>query len=209
LGKHELKKTMASIWPMSSVILGTMEIRQVTAADLDGLAEIDATIESTRYLHVDRSGEAANITWRIDTRSLRTKLLEPNRLTDEQRLLARQIATGADDGAALAAEHDGEIVALLLAQPRAERGIMKLIDLRVDFEHRRQGLASGLVYQLINEAREAGLRAVAAESRANNFPASEFLAKLGFELSGIDTHRYSNHDLVKEAVTLFWYLALN
>ncbi len=204
-----MKKTIASIWRGYSAILGTMEIRQVTAADLDGLAEIDATVESTRYLHVDRSGEGANVTWRIDTRSLRSKLIEPNRLTDEQRLLARQIATGADDGIALAVEHESQLVALLLAQAREARGIMKLIDLRVDCEHRREGLASGLVYQLINESRVAGMRAVAAESRANNFPASEMLAKLGFELAGVDTHRYSNHDLVKEAVTLFWYLALN
>ena len=98
---------------------------------------------------------------------------------------------------------------LLLAQPRAARGAMKLLDLRVDFEHRRQGLASGLVYQLIQQAREMGLRAVAAESRANNFPASQLLLKLGFELAGVDTQRYSNHDLVKETITLFWYAALD
>jgi ribosomal protein S18 acetylase RimI-like enzyme len=186
-----------------------MEIRPLATADLDSLAEIDATIESTRYLHLDRSGEAVNIAWKLDERPLRTKLLEPNRFADEQRLIARQIATGADDGIALVAEHDGEPTALLLAQPRAARGAMKLIDLRVDFEHRRQGLASGLVYQLIQQAREMGLRAVAAESRANNFPASQLLLKLGFELAGVDTQRYSNHDLVKETITLFWYTALD
>jgi len=186
-----------------------MEIRQVTPADLDNLPEIDATIESTRYLHVDRTGDSPNITWRIEARHLRSKLIEPNRLTDDQRLIARQIATGADDGIALTIEHDGQLAALLLAQPRTERGVLKLIDLRVDCEHRRQGLASGLLYQLINVAREADLRAVAAETRANNFPAADLLTKLGFELTGIDTQRHSNHDLVKEVVTLFWYLPLN
>ena len=70
-----------------------MEIRPLAAADLDSLAEIDATIESTRYLHLDRSGEGVNIAWKLDERPLRTKLLEPNRFSDEQRLIARQIAT--------------------------------------------------------------------------------------------------------------------
>ncbi len=35
------------------------------------------------------------------------------------------------------------------------------------------------------------------------------LAKSGFELAGVDDHRNSNHDLVKEAVTLFWYAPLD
>jgi hypothetical protein len=137
---NELKKHPTSICWRHSVILETMEIRQVLAADLDNLPEIDATIESTRYLHVDRTGESANITWRIETRPLRTKLIEPNRLTDDQRLAAKQIATGADDGIALTIEHDGQLAALLLAQPRTERGVLKLIDLRpaLPTDQRRQ-----------------------------------------------------------------------
>jgi ribosomal protein S18 acetylase RimI-like enzyme len=86
---------------------------------------------------------------------------------------------------------------------------MKLLDVRVDFEFRRQGLASALVYQLMHAAKEAGLRAIAAETRANNFPANSMLAKLGFEMTGLDERRQSNHDLVKESVTLFWYATLD
>ena len=43
---------------------------------------------------------------------------------------------------------------------------------------------------------------------SNNVPAARFLAKAGFDLTGLDTHWGSNHDLVKEAVTLFWYAGL-
>jgi len=53
------------------------------------------------------------------------------------------------------------------------------------------------------------LRAVAVESRSNNHPAAALFAKCGFELSGIDTRRWSNHDLVKEAATLLWYATLD
>lgn len=186
-----------------------MQIRPATTADLDGIDEIDATIDSTRYLHIERSGEGLGLGWRTEERSLRQKLIEPNRLSDEQRFSIRQIAGGIEEGIALVAEHGDRPVALLAAQPRPARGVMKLLDLRVDFENRRQGLASALAYQLIQTTREAGLRAIAAEVRANNFPANSMLAKLGFEMAGLDERRQSNHDLVKEAVTLFWYAVLD
>ena len=45
-----------------------MEIRSATAQDLDRLIEIDGTIESTRYLFVDRSGEGLAMAWRLEER---------------------------------------------------------------------------------------------------------------------------------------------
>jgi hypothetical protein len=53
------------------------------------------------------------------------------------------------------------------------------------------------------------MRAVRATSLTNNVPAAHFLAKAGFDLAGVDTHYRSNHDLVKETVTLFWYAAFD
>jgi hypothetical protein len=50
---------------------------------------------------------------------------------------------------------------------------------------------------------------VHAETLANNLPANQMLRKLAFELAGLDTHRRSNHDMVKEVATLFWYAALD
>ena len=61
----------------------------------------------------------------------------------------------------------------------------------------------------IARAREMGLRAVTAISYTNNLPAAKFLLKGGLDLCGVDTHYGSNHDLVKEAVALFWYAALD
>jgi RimJ/RimL family protein N-acetyltransferase len=186
-----------------------MQIRPVAPTDLDDLADIDGIIESTRYLHVDRNAQGLNVSWKIEERPLRSKLIEPNPLTDDLRFTVRQIATAIEEGIALLVEHDQRSVALLLAQVKQTHSTLKLMDLRVDYEHRREGLATGLVYQLIQSARDLGLRAVAAETRTNNFPANQLMAKLDFQLAGIDTQRHSNHDLVKEAVTLFWYTALD
>jgi hypothetical protein len=50
---------------------------------------------------------------------------------------------------------------------------------------------------------------VAAETTTDNWPAAMLLTKCGFDLAGLDERRRTNHDLVKEAVTLFWYAALD
>lgn len=186
-----------------------MQIRPAQLADLDQLIEIDATIESTEYLHLDRSGEGFSISWKLDLRKMRNKIMNRNALDDDQRFTIKQIVSGGDEGLVLVAEHDDAIVALAVAQQRPENGTMRLIDLRVDYDFRRQGIASVLMYQIIQNARDQSLRAVSFETLTNNLPANRFLQKLMFEIAGIDTHRHSNHDMVKESATIFWYAALD
>jgi ribosomal protein S18 acetylase RimI-like enzyme len=186
-----------------------MQIRPATVADLDQLADIDGTIESARYLHLERAGEALALTWKLDERPLREKLIDPNPLDDERRFAMKQIFTGADEGYALVAEHDDVVVAALVAQPDVLAARLRILDLRVDYDFRRQGVGMAMVFQSIQHARENKLRAVTIESLTNNLPASQFLLKCGFDISGLDTQRHSNHDLVKESATLIWHAALD
>src|SRR4051812_17076183 len=85
----------------------SMQIRPVQPADLDLLTEIDGTIESTQYVHVDRSGEGLALAWRLEERPLRERLVKSNPIDDDRRFVTRQIVTGADEGIAIMAEHDG------------------------------------------------------------------------------------------------------
>lgn len=186
-----------------------MEIRPVQPADLRDLDDIDGTIESQEYLHLERSGEGLSVGWKLSERALREKRTERNRLTDDLQFLLKQISSGADEGLALLAEHEGQKVALLLAQPQPQFGTLRLLDLRVDFDFRREGLATAMLFQAINHARERELRAVTAETRTDNIPAARLLARCGFDLTGLDSHRHSNHDLVKEVASLIWYAALD
>jgi RimJ/RimL family protein N-acetyltransferase len=186
-----------------------MQIRPVTPADIDGLYDIDGTIESSQYLHLDRAGEGLDVSWKLAERPLREKRTLPNRLDEDRRFLLKQIATGADEGIVLVAEHDDAPVALLLAQVEPAFGTIRVHDLRIDYDQRRQGLATAMMYQVIAAAREQELRAVSAECATDNIPAARFLLKCGFDLSGLDARRFSNHDLVKESVTLHWYAALD
>jgi ribosomal protein S18 acetylase RimI-like enzyme len=186
-----------------------MEIRPIRPGDLDRLRDIDATIESSQYLFLDRAGQGITMSWKLETRPLREKLIDANLLDEDRRFTLRQIATGADEGFAIVAEHEGQLVAAAAAQPDVTHRTLRVLDIRIDYDFRRQGLGTVMMYQLIEEARRRELRAVAAETRTNNFPANQFLQKLAFDLAGIDTQRHSNHDIVKESATLFWYAALD
>ena len=182
----------------------------MTMQDLERLVDIDGTVESSRYLHLDRNGEGFEVAWKLEERPLRQKLIEPNRLPDETAFLVKQIVTGADEGLVLVAEYDDDIIALAIAQERPAVSTLHVHDLRIDYDLRRQGLGTALLYQVIAHAREReGVRAVSAETLTNNDPANHLLAKCGFELSGVDTRRNSNHDVVKEAATLLWYAPLD
>jgi ribosomal protein S18 acetylase RimI-like enzyme len=187
-----------------------MEIRAVQPKDIDALVEIDGTIESSQYLHLEQvqAEDSLSLSWKLEERPQRQKLIEPNRLDDEILFTAKQIASGADEGMALMAEHDDAPVALLVARPDLARGTYSVVDVRIDFEHRREGLGTALVFQVIAAARMQEIRAVSAETVTNNFPAIQLFRKLGFELSGVDTRYKTNHDVVKESATLFWYLPL-
>src|ERR1041385_2355284 len=88
-----------------------MEIRPATSADLERLTDIDGTIESLRYLHLDRSGEGMAVQWKLDERPLREKRIERNAMVEETIFAFKQIVSGIDEGLALVAEHDEGLVA--------------------------------------------------------------------------------------------------
>lgn len=186
-----------------------MEIRAATIADIDNLMEIDGTIESTHYLHVEQSGEGLALSWKLEERASRSPNVVSNPIDDDNRFFLRQMLSGADEGVALTIVYEEMAVAMLLARPLHERRTLRVVDLRVDSDYRRQGLATALLLMLIGTARDQKLRAVDLETRADNAPLYRLLPKCGFELGGLDTRRHSNHDLVKESATLLWYASLD
>ena len=165
-----------------------MQIRPAIRTDIEMFRDIDGVVESTSYLHLDRAGDRLAFSIKIEPRPLREKLIQANRLEEDALFTYRQVTD---------------------AQSRPETNTLHVVDLRVDYDFRRQGLATAMLYQIIQNARERGSRAVYAEAVANNHPAQELLLKCGFEMSGVDWRRQSNHDLIKERATLLWYVPLD
>src|SRR6185437_7325331 len=106
--------------------VSSMEIRPIRPGDLDRLIDIDGTIESDEYLHVDQAGEGLAVSWRIERRPLRERRMDRNAASDETQFLLKQVVTGVEEGLALLAEHDGVNVAVLLARVEPEFGTLRI-----------------------------------------------------------------------------------
>src|SRR5689334_11844423 len=104
-----------------------MEIRPAILADLEMVREIDGTVESTRYLHLEQSGEGLQSGWRLEERPLRAKLIDPNRLDDDPYFSLKQIVSGAAEGLAVAVEYEDQPIALLIATPDEARRTLRII----------------------------------------------------------------------------------
>ena len=185
-----------------------MQLRPLRPADLDLIDEIDATIASDRFLFVERNVDGLNAQLKVEERRHAEPRIEANPIGDELRFALKQVAAGIEEGLAVVAEHDDVPIAALLATASPDGSVVDVVDVRVDYDRRRDGLGSAMLFQAINHARERDARVVRVAARASNVPLASMLVKLGFELGGLDAFRESNHDLVKEQTTLLWCLPL-
>src|SRR4051794_24668573 len=126
-GKWKMPGTILSIFHLpfsichASPYRSPMQIRPATMDDLNALPDIDGTVESTAYLHIDHFTEGLTASWKIEDRPARQKLIEPNRLADEASFVYKQIVSGADEGVVLVIETPDGLGAAIAAQERAER----------------------------------------------------------------------------------------
>jgi GNAT superfamily N-acetyltransferase len=162
--------------------------RPMTEGDLEYLRELDATVEVKRVLVIDPIGDEDDVIvspliprWR----ALDEPRIEPNRLDDESDETAfayRQIVRGMQPGIAWLMEVTGFPVATLAAVEEAEA--LRLVDIRVDYDERRQGYASAMLYRFIALAREREARLLASVP-GDREAAMRLLTKCGFERSGL------------------------
>ena len=78
----------------------------------------------------------------------------------------------------------------------------RVIDIDIARPYRRQGFGTQLIDFAIDRAREWKMRAVVLECQSSNYPAIQFYFKKGFQITGLDSIAYSNHDLARHEVRL-------
>ena len=121
-----------------------------------------------------------------------------------------RLPAGRDDGLALVVEHGGVPVATLVAAVDAERGLLRIVGFAGGLRRAPAGAGDGrCCARRWRRPRRGTCGRWRCGRRRGNHPAGQLAAKAGFELAGLDTRFHTNHDLVKEAVTLFWYAALD
>ena len=103
-------------------------------------------------------------------------------------LVTREAVKQHDDWACFFAFLEKRFVGQLVAMPE-EAGLCKLLDIRVDAAHRRQGVGTGLLNACVDWALRKGRKGVAAEVSDENPVACQFFQSRGFTLGGVDKLR--------------------
>ncbi len=187
-----------------------MDYRILSGDRLHRLGEIRADYSSDRYLRVVRAtGEgplATGFTLQAEElhRPFRSQGMSIVRAKDRDEIAARM----GDHSLQLVVEEDQRLIALLDAEVETWRGILKVWNLLVDEEHRRQGIGTDLMHKAEQFAAQRHCRAISVEAQATNWPALSFYTKMGFHICGVDDHFYTNRDLERREVALFLYREL-
>lgn len=180
----------------------------MTAADVARLSEIDANFESPVYLEVIKEVDGLNVSWRLIERPFTSPFVCTDYDFDEKerRDVGRRLKTGA--GLWLVAEivgaHGGRLVGMVDVQREAWRKTGWVWNIAIDRAYRGRGLGREMMRRVIEWGRRQGLRAIILETQTNNWPACRFYQRFGFQLTGIDDHYYTNHDIANKEVALFW-----
>ena len=179
-------------------------LRSMTARDLPRLRELDTSFESDAVLELHRAGVGLEVHWSLVERRLAAP--EPGRcydlLASDLRELGRRLAAG--QGLYLVAEEEGRIVGALDLERTAWNNTAWLWNLLVDRPHRRRGIGRRLFGRAVEYCRRRRVRAILIETQSNNLPACRFYAALGCELAGLNEALYSNQDVERNEVALFW-----
>jgi len=116
--------------------------------------------------------------------------------------LRRRLQRG--QGLYLVAEAGGRIVALLEVEPQEWNHTAWVWDILVDWNYRRRGVGRSLMQRAIAWAKERDYRALSLETQSNNINACRFYQRMGFRLTGIREDLYTNEDIAKGEVAIFW-----
>jgi ribosomal protein S18 acetylase RimI-like enzyme len=181
-------------------------IRRMVASDVERLIEIDSNFESSIYLDVVKEIDELNVTWRLIQRPFDVPFARTNFDFDatERKNILRRFETA--DGLWLVAESAvaGRLVGVVDVKRENWREAGFVWNIAVDRAYRGQGIGYELMKRVIEWGQRKRLRAIVLETQTNNWPACRFYQRFGFQISGIDDHYYTNRDVEKKDVALFW-----
>ena len=182
-------------------------IRPLTETDIPRLREINPTFTAHSRLHVERRGDDPFAGWHLREEPLE-KPFYKGRAYDfdpiEQRNIRERLQKNTTCIEVLQDARQGRLVGILDMEEEPWRHAAWVWNLMLDVNARGQGWGRALVNRAIDWARGRHLRAVLLETQSNNTPACHFYAHMGFTLVGIHDWFYSNDDVQRHEVALFW-----
>ena len=185
-------------------------IRELTLEDVSRLREINSRFTSDSVLQVEKVGEGPEVSWRLCEVPLASPFDKGHGydITDQE-LTALSEFVKQGQGLFLVAEAAGRLVAFLEVRPQEWNHTAFVWSVLVGWDYRRRGLGRRLLERAIAWARAKGYRALCLETQSNNINACRFYRHTGFRLTGIRDDLYSNDDLAKSEVAIFWSYLLS
>lgn len=184
-------------------------IRPMTEQDIPRLTAIRPGFVSPTTLVVEKDGDGLAVGWRLAERPL-PKPYDKGDEYDfdqaERRHILSRLRKG--DGLHLVVEAEGALAGVLDVAPEEWNNTAWIWNLMLDTSVRGQGLGRELFRRTVTWARRQGFRAVVLETQTNNVPACKFYAQMGCQIEGIREAYYSNDDMARGEVAIFWIYRL-
>jgi ribosomal protein S18 acetylase RimI-like enzyme len=180
-------------------------VRSLTDSDVNRLTEINPTFTAHTRIHVERRGDDPFAGWHLREDPLASPF-HKGRAYDFDAHERQQIRGRLQKASTLIelVEDQGRLVGILDMEEESWRQSAWVWNLMLDVDVRGQGLGRRLVQRAIDWSRDRGLRAILLETQSNNTPACHFYAHMGFQLVGIHDWFYSNDDMQRNEIALFW-----
>jgi ribosomal-protein-alanine N-acetyltransferase len=108
----------------------------------------------------------------------------------------------------LVAEVDGNVVGYIVANLRERQGKEEghILSIAVDPAHRRGGLGTELIKEIIKVFQDKGIRLLSLEVKTSNDDARRFYLNLGFEEAGILKRYYRGRGYTEDAVIMIKWI---
>lgn len=180
-------------------------IRPMTEDDIARLVEIRPGFTSPTTLVVEKTGSGIEVTWRLVERLLPQPYDKGHGYDfdpQEREQISERFRRG--DGLHLVVEAEGRIAGILDIVPQEWNHTVWLWNIMLDEAIRGQGVGRELFQRGVKWARKMGYRALVLETQTNNVPACKFYAALGCEIEGIRDMYYTNRDIERGEVAIFW-----
>ncbi len=187
--------------------MSTYFIRPMYPEDIEPLADIRPGFETDTILKIEPLGQGLEQGWRL----VETKLGTPFQkgagydfTLEERQSIAARLAQNDTLMEVAIEKKTGKIVGVLDVEEETWRNTAWIWNIMLDVEARGQGIGREMLNHIISWGRRRGLRAILLETQSNNVPACKFYLRMGFQLVGINTMFYTNQDMERDEVALFW-----
>lgn len=185
----------------------TIILRPLGAEDIPRLVEINPTFTAQTRLDIHAVGAGPFAGWRVDETPLERAFDKQDGYefdAIERENIQNRFAANKNLLEVLEDTQQQKLVGVLDVEWMAWNNTAWIWNLMLDVEVRRKGHGQRLFRRTVEWATAHKLRAILLETQSNNTPACHFYARMGCRLVGVNTLLYSNTDLQKGEVALFW-----